>query len=124
MSMTKPRQQLKDYVDELASIEGGESRDVIRSGRRELWPGKVMVAEVLNIDPVLPTVPDESSILYALTVYDEHGKEVESLAITPSDGRVDAAVEESDLFTTATEGAPDFMIQSFFARYFLVDTNM
>lgn len=127
---TKAKLMLKNYADGLALFEGGKTPDIVREGGVELWPGCLLVAQVINPDPsFLPDVaqrieegwiPLEGDVepLYALTVYDAQGNERESLAIDAWSGKVTATAEESELFDI-DEDAPDYMIESFFRRYWL-----
>jgi hypothetical protein len=129
-SFSRAKLRLKNYVDGLALLESGSTPDVIRTGSLELWPGCIMVAEVLNPNPAFHPdikqliaegwVPIEEDIepIYALTVYDSDGNERESLAINAWSGHVIACAEESVLFEPGKD-APDYMIESFFRRYWL-----
>ncbi len=132
---TPAKLKLKNYVDSLALLEGGDTPDLIRQGSLELWPGCVLVAAVVNPDPKFSPqvaeliaegwVPVDEDIepLFVLAVYDTEGNERESLAIDAWSGKVTATMEQSELFE-AGEDAPDYMIESFFRRYFLDHGHM
>jgi hypothetical protein len=127
---TPSKLKLKNYADGLALLEGGDTPDIVRQGSLELWPGCVLVATVLDPDSKynpdiaqlisegwVPVAEDYEPI-YSLTIYDDEGYERESLSIDAWTGIVDATMEESDLFEPGQD-APDYMIESFFRRYYL-----
>lgn len=118
--------KLKNYADGLALLEGGDTPDVVRQGSMELWPGCLLVATVLNPDPkfiadylqdFVPLAEDVEP-MYTLTIYDGEGNQRESLSIDAWTGMVAATIEESDLFEPGQD-APDYMIESFFRRFYL-----
>ena len=126
--LSAPRKQLIEYVKALAVFEGGETPDILFSGAVHLDDeGRILCAEVIcrdirllhdaRFDPRL--ILDLDDLLYALTVRDALNNEIEHISIVPSENHVDTAFDGAEPFGEDSKGAPDYMIQSFFARYWL-----
>ena len=118
-NFSEPKRKLINYVDSLALFEGGSTRDVIRHGSLELWDGMVLKAEVVMLLPFPGEEADETAteeMIYGLSVIDIAGEEVESVAIFTDNGYIDTSFHVYELFQD-DKGAPDYMIESFFARY-------
>jgi len=115
---------MKDYVLMLAHFEDGETKDIAKQGSVTLWPGVTLLAEIINTDPALidPEVPEyadrraDASYIYALTAVSDDGTTIEGLQIDDENGSLLASDEYGSIFPIGTS-APDYMIQSFFARY-------
>lgn len=125
--LSPAKRQLVDYVEGLALFENGDTRDVIRMGSMELWPGKILVAEILDLDPgyLSPNYVSDhcepTERLYALNVRDICGDEIEAIDVNTTSGVIGYSFEDAEPFCGLPEGAPDFMIAAFFARYWLLD---
>jgi hypothetical protein len=125
---SKPKRLLKTLVQSLAFFEGGNTPDVVRQGAEELWPGVLIVAEVLNCDPIYldqEAYPDRISYgdypVYALTIYNDKGEEVESVQIDGISGDVVSSDDTGTPYFGPGQETPDFMIESFIVRYHLND---
>jgi hypothetical protein len=106
--------RLATTVEALAVNEGGETPDVIRSARVELWPGCTVLATI--VDSGIPLdEPSEKDRLYGLDATMAGGEYVEELTVHIGDAVTSLALNDSE--TYGDDPAPDYAISSFFDRF-------
>jgi hypothetical protein len=106
--------RLASTVEALAVNEGGETPDVVRSARVELWPGCTVLATI--VDSGIPLdEPSEENRIYGLDATMADGEYVEEISVHIGDAVTSLAVNDSE--TYEDDPAPDYAITSFFDRF-------
>jgi len=108
--LSEAQQALVDTVKLLATDEGGDTPDILKSGTYNIFIGNQLVAYILNID--YPENPPQ--LFYLLDV--QIGEYTESVGVDSETGRT--AWEVNGHYPTYDKDtAPDYAIQSFMNRF-------
>ena len=115
---TTSQQRLIDFVKAHATTEGGETQDIVLSGRLEIRPGITLVAAVIDTKLPLGEPARSEDLLYSLQVVDEAGNSLEAVDVDTRTFNTYQVFDEAEPYADMPS-APDYAIDSFFDRYWL-----
>ena len=108
--LSDEQKRLVTTVDGLASVNGDDTKDVVRSGRVELWPGCTVIDAVIDASAPGIDEPDPDNLLYGLDVVTV-GPQTEEMTVSLRDGTTAQVVDENEIY--GDDPAPDYAIKSF-----------
>ncbi|HUC95642.1 MAG TPA: hypothetical protein VMR76_01630 [Candidatus Saccharimonadia bacterium] len=112
------KQKIKQLVTDLATkVEGSNSKDVVAWGEIEIWPDRILRAEIIDSETADKPAEGIEDLYFGLEILDEHHNSLEEIGVDMGTNEAEYVFDETEPYSETPGGAPDYAIDSFIDRW-------